>query len=79
MHIYAVCCSLFLMRYVYECKLTEVVVVWSVMVALNCACSNFGGLMTLRVLLGCFEAAVAPAYVSAFSRSFCFHAWFGSD
>jgi MFS family permease len=33
------------------------------MVALNCTVKNFGGLVALRVLLGCFESAVAPAYV----------------
>ena len=39
------------------------VTLWGLMVALNCACSNFGGLVTVRVLLGCFESAVAPALI----------------
>jgi MFS family permease len=28
---------------------------------MNCACKNFASLVAVRVLLGCFEAAVAPA------------------
>jgi hypothetical protein len=33
------------------------------MTTLNCTAKNFPGLMVLRVLLGCFESAIAPAYV----------------
>ena len=29
---------------------------------MNCVCKNFGSLIAVRVLLGCFESAVAPAY-----------------
>lgn len=31
------------------------------MTTLNCTASTFGGLMTLRILLGVFESAIAPA------------------
>ncbi|CAI7670579.1 unnamed protein product [Penicillium manginii] len=37
------------------------VTLWGLMTTLNCTAKNFGGLMTLRVLLGCFESAIAPA------------------
>ncbi|RDW80905.1 MFS transporter-18 [Coleophoma crateriformis] len=37
------------------------VILWGVCVTMNCACKNFASLVALRVLLGCFEAAVAPA------------------
>jgi MFS family permease len=37
------------------------VILWGLMVACNSAAHNWGGLISLRVLLGCFEAAVAPA------------------
>lgn len=30
-------------------------------VTMNCACKNFASLVALRVLLGCFESAVAPS------------------
>ena len=36
---------------------------WGLCVAVTAACKNFGSLVTVRVLLGCFESAVAPAYV----------------
>jgi MFS family permease len=36
---------------------------WGIMVACNSAANNWGGLVSLRVLLGCFEAAVAPALI----------------
>lgn len=34
--------------------------IWGLIVTLNCAAKNFAGIMTLRVLLGCFESAIAP-------------------
>ncbi|KAJ9306737.1 hypothetical protein DTO217A2_3724 [Paecilomyces variotii] len=37
------------------------VALWGLMTTLNCSATNFGGLITLRVLLGCFESAIAPA------------------
>ncbi|KAH8895591.1 allantoate permease [Thozetella sp. PMI_491] len=37
------------------------VCLWGTMVACNSAAHNWGGLVSLRVLLGCFESAVAPA------------------
>lgn len=40
------------------------VILWGLMTALVSTAKNWGGLVTLRVLLGCFEAAVAPALVS---------------
>ncbi|KAJ5093197.1 hypothetical protein N7456_009058 [Penicillium angulare] len=39
------------------------VTLWGLMTTLNCTAKNFGGLMTLRVLLGCFESAIAPALI----------------
>ncbi|KAJ5386799.1 hypothetical protein N7509_009340 [Penicillium cosmopolitanum] len=33
------------------------VTLWGLMTTLNCTAKNFGGLMTLRVLLGCFESS----------------------
>ncbi|KAH9898969.1 allantoate permease [Xylariomycetidae sp. FL2044] len=39
------------------------VCLWGLMVALNSAAKNWAALATLRVLLGCFEAAVAPALI----------------
>jgi MFS family permease len=30
---------------------------------MNCACKNFASLVALRVLLGCFESAVAPSLI----------------
>jgi MFS family permease len=30
---------------------------------MNCACKNFASLVAVRVLLDCFEAAVAPALI----------------
>jgi sugar phosphate permease len=37
------------------------VVLWGICVTMNCACKNFASLVALRVLLGCFESAVAPS------------------
>ncbi|KAJ6110629.1 hypothetical protein N7486_002864 [Penicillium sp. IBT 16267x] len=39
------------------------VAIWGLMTTLNCTATNFAGLMTLRVLLGCFESAIAPALI----------------
>ncbi|KAJ5919787.1 hypothetical protein N7454_009622 [Penicillium verhagenii] len=39
------------------------VAIWGLMTTLNCTAKSFGGLMTLRVLLGCFESAIAPALI----------------
>ncbi|KAL1983248.1 hypothetical protein VTN96DRAFT_346 [Rasamsonia emersonii] len=46
-----------------SCLLTPVVILWGVMTTLNCTASTFGGLMTLRILLGVFESAIAPALI----------------
>ena len=35
----------------------------SVCVTMNCACKSFPALVAVRVLLGCFESAVAPALI----------------
>ena len=40
------------------------VICWGICVAATAACKNFGSLVAARVLLGIFEAAVAPAFVS---------------
>ncbi|KAI9730684.1 MAG: hypothetical protein M1834_005652 [Cirrosporium novae-zelandiae] len=37
------------------------VILWGLIVACNAAADNFGGLIALRVMLGCFESSVAPA------------------
>ncbi|KAI0004772.1 allantoate permease [Xylariaceae sp. FL0662B] len=39
------------------------VIFWGLIVTLNSAARNWAALATLRVLLGCFEAAVAPALI----------------
>ncbi|KAI1338203.1 allantoate permease [Xylariaceae sp. FL0016] len=39
------------------------VTLWGIMVALNSAAKNWAALAALRSLLGCFEAAVAPALI----------------
>ncbi|ORY68537.1 allantoate permease [Pseudomassariella vexata] len=39
------------------------VILWGLMVTLTSAAKNWAALVTLRVLLGCFEAAVAPALI----------------
>jgi len=39
------------------------VCLWGVIVTLTAAAKNWAALITLRVLLGCFEAAVAPALI----------------
>ena len=36
---------------------------WGLIVAVTSACKNYGALVTTRVLLGCFEAAVAPSLI----------------
>ncbi|EGD88685.2 uncharacterized protein TERG_04931 [Trichophyton rubrum CBS 118892] len=38
-------------------------ILWGTVVALNCAAKNFAGLLVLRLLLGCFEASVAPSLI----------------
>ena len=39
------------------------VILWGVCVTVNSACKNFGSLIAVRVLLGVFESAVAPALI----------------
>ncbi|KAI2609164.1 allantoate permease [Hypoxylon sp. NC1633] len=39
------------------------VILWGLIVTLNSAAKNWAALATLRVLLGCFESAVAPALI----------------
>ena len=39
------------------------VTLWGIMVACTAAANNWAALVSLRVLLGCFEAAVAPALI----------------
>lgn len=36
---------------------------WGAIVAVTCACQNYGGLIVTRVLLGVFESAVAPSLI----------------
>ncbi|KAF1945047.1 MFS general substrate transporter [Clathrospora elynae] len=39
------------------------VVFWGLITALTCVCKNYGALVATRVLLGCFESAVAPSLI----------------
>jgi sugar phosphate permease len=39
------------------------VIYWGVIVAVTSAAKNWGGLVATRVLLGCFESAVAPSLI----------------
>ncbi|PLB45518.1 allantoate permease [Aspergillus steynii IBT 23096] len=39
------------------------VTLWGLLTTLNCTAKNFPGLIVLRILLGCFESAVAPALI----------------
>ncbi|KAK5122915.1 hypothetical protein LTR85_003480 [Meristemomyces frigidus] len=43
--------------------LGTMVTLWGVIVAVTSACKNYGALVTTRVLLGCFESAVAPSLI----------------
>lgn len=43
--------------------LGTMVTLWGLIVAVTSACTNYGALVTTRVLLGCFEAAVAPSLI----------------
>lgn len=36
---------------------------WGAIVAVTAACKNYGALVATRVLLGCFESAVAPSLI----------------
>ncbi|PBK79473.1 MFS general substrate transporter [Armillaria gallica] len=38
-------------------------IIWGTLVALTAACKNFGGLVTVRILLGVAEATITPAFV----------------
>ncbi|KAL4891783.1 allantoate permease [Aspergillus ambiguus] len=39
------------------------VTLWGLLTTLNCVAKNYPGLIALRVLLGCFESAVAPSLI----------------
>lgn len=43
--------------------LGSMVFLWGVIVAVTSACKNYGALVATRVLLGCFESAVAPSLI----------------
>ncbi|EUC35705.1 hypothetical protein COCCADRAFT_3117 [Bipolaris zeicola 26-R-13] len=43
--------------------LGSAVILWGLITALTCVCKNYGALIATRVLLGCFEAAVAPSLI----------------
>ena len=43
--------------------LGTMVTLWGVIVTVTSACKNYGALVTTRVLLGCFESAVAPSLI----------------
>ena len=39
------------------------VVLWGFVTAITCVCKNYGALVATRILLGCFESAVAPSLI----------------
>ncbi|KAF7125849.1 hypothetical protein CNMCM5793_002142 [Aspergillus hiratsukae] len=39
------------------------VILWGLITTLNCTPKGFPGLLVLRILLGCFESAIAPALI----------------
>jgi MFS family permease len=39
------------------------VTLWGFITAITCVCKNYGALVATRVLLGCFESAVAPSLI----------------
>ncbi|KAF2448067.1 MFS general substrate transporter [Karstenula rhodostoma CBS 690.94] len=39
------------------------VALWGLITALTCVCKNYGALVATRILLGCFESAVAPSLI----------------
>lgn len=43
--------------------LGSAVILWGLVTALTCVCKNYGALVATRVLLGCFESAVAPSLI----------------
>ncbi|TKA82225.1 hypothetical protein B0A49_00410 [Cryomyces minteri] len=43
--------------------LGTMVALWGLIVAVTSACKNYGALVATRVLLGCFESAVAPSLI----------------
>ena len=43
--------------------LTGNTLIWGIVVGLTAACHNFGGLITVRFLLGVCEATVDPAFM----------------
>ncbi|KAF3771126.1 MFS general substrate transporter [Cryphonectria parasitica EP155] len=43
--------------------MTANALVWGVVVALTAACTNYGGLLTVRFLLGAAEATITPAFM----------------
>jgi hypothetical protein len=44
-------------------RYTEAKTYARICVTVNCACKNFASPVAVRVLLGCFESAVAPALI----------------
>lgn len=43
--------------------LAVMVILWGIVVAVTCACQNYAALVATRVILGVFEASVAPALI----------------
>jgi MFS family permease len=39
------------------------VALWGLITAITCVCKNYGALVATRILLGCFESAVAPSLI----------------
>ena len=56
--------SLFIQKFPTAKYLGANVVLWGIIVTLNCVCKNYASLVALRVLLGCFESSVAPSLVT---------------
>jgi MFS family permease len=43
--------------------LGSAVALWGLITAITCVCKNYGALVATRILLGCFESAVAPSLI----------------
>lgn len=48
--------------------LSTQILAWGSTLLLHAACSNFAGLLTVRILLGIFEASVTPAFIMIVSQ-----------
>ncbi|KAF2844824.1 MFS general substrate transporter [Plenodomus tracheiphilus IPT5] len=56
-------CLQYLDKTLVKKYLGTAVVLWGLVTALTCVCKNYGALVATRILLGCFESAVAPSLI----------------